>query len=129
MIEIAIYNRLKKDVNINAIVSDRIYPIILPQNLVFPAISYRKQSVDRPGNFDKASDTYANSFFQIDAWSESFAVAKDLHDKIKICLSNFVGLMGDDRIYRIAIESETQVYESIIDAYRISGIFEINHKE
>ncbi len=129
MIEVAIYNKMITDADIASITSDRIYPIILPQNPTFPAITYQKDNVSRPGNFDAAADTYANSFFQIDAWGETFAIAKDLHDKIKTCLNNFVGLMGTDRIYRLAIESETQVYEINIDAYRVTGIFSITHKE
>ena len=129
MIETAIYDRLIADTDIASMVGNRIYPLILPQNPTFPAITYQKEGVTRPGNFDAAADTYAVSYFQIDAWGLTFEIAKDLHDKIKICLNNFVGLMGTDRIYRLAIESETPAYEIKIDAYRVSGMFVINHKE
>jgi hypothetical protein len=129
MMQIDLVNRLLADAGVSSFAGTRIYPIILPQNPLYPAITYSIEDETFGETFDEATTDYVETQVQVDAWGNTYAEAKNLYLAIKASLANFTGMMGSTKVYRLRFESSVEVYESAVKAYRISSIFLITHKE
>lgn len=128
MIEAGLYDYLINDSNINALVSGRVYPIILPQNAVYPCITYRRSGDDR--NYDFAGQTgFVAGFIDIDAWGDTFSAAKGLQKTILTAIKNYKGLMGTVTVDRAFISASVDVYEDSVEKYRCSLATTIWFKE
>jgi len=77
---------LVNDVDVAALVSTRVYNGILPLNPTYPAVTI--QPITEDDNNTLASlPALRWARLQIDAWAETYAGAKDLHDKIRAALN------------------------------------------
>ncbi len=93
MFEEALNMHLASSAGINAIVSDRVYPVMLPQNCPLPAVAYQKISGERIHSLQ--GDTgYTTPVFQITSRAESYAECKALAEQVRLSLQNFTGVMG-----------------------------------
>ena len=82
MSETTIYSILVADSNITGLVSTRIYPILAPQNTTFPYIVYRRISGVSINALEGELGT-TEGRFQIDAYSTSYAEAKNYVNMLK----------------------------------------------
>ena len=73
---------LTDDTDVAALVGTRVYSGILPQNPTYPAVTI--QPITEDDNNTLASRPALRwARLQIDAWAETYAGAKDLHDKVR----------------------------------------------
>lgn len=119
MTEAEVYNLLKNDAGVNALVGGRIYPLVAPQNVVRPYMTYRVISglkIQCMGG-----EIYQGDYrFQIDVWSETYSSAKATSTAVKSAL---VGFMDSNSIsIEDDYEDETELFRQIID-------FKIKDKE
>lgn len=110
MIEEQLFNHLKVNV---ASVSERIYPLIMPQNCVKPALVY---TVVHDGDMQTISGCVISQDvrFQIDIYGNSYAEVKGILTEVKSALYTFdaypIGLNSRD-----GFDSSEELFRQIID--------------
>jgi hypothetical protein len=115
IIEEAIYTYLSGEAGITNLVDQRIYPMILPQDTDYPALTYMRIS-----GLEHHDIEVAYPWFQISCWAKSYSEAKGLANEIKMAFQRFKGKMGGAQgvdvvqgVYlndRDLYDNETQVY-------------------
>ena len=92
-IETALYSYLKDFAGLYALVSTRIYPLILPQNPTLPAVAY--QQISGPRVHAMGNDpgiTYPR--YQFSCWGSTPASAAAVAQQIRLAFENYSGTMG-----------------------------------
>lgn len=117
MIEHVIYSLLSNSVPVSALVSSRIYPIMLPQNAAYPAISYQVSEDGAESSYD-GQGTFQRVSVEIDAWSDTHAGMLTLADEITNTLKNYSGTNSGVVIDKITIDSAVSVFETEIEKFR-----------
>jgi hypothetical protein len=119
--EIQLVAVLRDDPDVSALVDMRIYPDILPQNPVYPSITYFEIDPGAQYCLSGPSDL-TNPQIQVDCWAVTRSGAKDLAAKVKAAIdgaNTFKGLLVAGR----------SIYEDEVDVYRSSLDFSIWYKE
>lgn len=134
-IEEAIYYKLTNDTDVAAIVSTRVYPMKLPPNPTYPAITYQRISTARWHNYAGASGR-ARPRFQIDCWldgsnrAEAYDDARDLATKVRKCLDGFKGdIDTESDVGGVTLDSERDIWEDLAQVHRVTMDFIFPHFE
>jgi len=90
-------------------VGSRIYPLLLPQNPVLPAVTYQRISTSRLHAFERSLLPHPR--FQFNCWAESFPRAKDVAEQVKLALDVYMGAMGAETVCASIIDGERDVYD------------------
>ena len=91
-LEEALYAYLSIEPGLAALISDRIYPVALPQTPTLPAVTYMRVSAPTLQDFSGTIKRLAR--MQFDAWSTSYDEAHQVNDALIAALDNYSGLMG-----------------------------------
>jgi len=118
---------LSNNVSVSALVSDKIYPMVLPQNFAMPAIVYRNNGIEKRSNYDTTSEAFTQTNLTIDAIADTYTQVKAVSQAIFDALHNFRGTQSGNVIYSIEQDSYLELYDDGLEAYRSSRIFLINH--
>lgn len=123
MIETKIYAHLSTTtaITVSSSVSTRIYPIILPQEVTYPAITYFKVIGIKENNLSGYS-SMENSQIQIDCWTETYKEAKNLSTRVH-------SAMGAATAYSAILISDNDIYEDEVDVYRVSQSYSCWNRE
>ena len=99
-----IITRLKADVRINAIVSDRIFPVHVAQDADLPAIMVTITDME---THPTKTATSADDMVELDltVYSRSAKQCFDLAELIRTSLDNFTGTMGGTTVKSFRFES------------------------
>jgi len=89
-IEEAIYAHLIADSGVSALVSTRIYPLMIPQDIALPAIAYQRISGPRQTAHDGPIEIAAGRF-QITCQGTSYGSAKDVANAVRQALDGYAG--------------------------------------
>ena len=116
-VEPKIYTLLSGDALIAALVATRIYPVILPQDVTLPAISYSRVSGGQVNSFDGYSDL-ENPRIQIDVWGETYASVQALAALVHT-------VMDGATTFGALLESDMDFYEDDTLIYRVSMDFSV----
>jgi len=134
-IEDAIYQKLLADPDVTAIVGSgndaRIFPMILPQNIEFPAVHFSRISADRTYSMDGKTGLVV-ARFQFESYSDKNPEeVKNLSEAIRRSLEVFRGQVGDMFINGIFLESDTNLnnFTEQTDLFRYTQDFIIHHQE
>lgn len=128
-IEEALYAKLTSAANLTELVSNRVYPVKLPQNPTLPAITYQRVSTSRYHTHDTGFSGLARPRFQFDCYASSYLGAKNLLEALRATLEGFSGYVGTTRIQGALSQNETDFYEDVSGLYRRSIDFMIHHQE
>lgn len=129
MIDEYLENFLNAQSGVTSIVSDRIYPVILPKKPTYPAITFRDDDHDIDETFS-GNHTLTRSDYFIDAWSKTHTGAIALEAAIRTALKNHSGSFGGINIQRLSIRTiPGMIYEDSVEAYRKTQLFTIWHDE
>lgn len=117
-VELAVKALLVSDLGVSALIADRIYPYVLPENVSFPAVTYQlvssvpAETTDGPG--------LETARIQIDAWSPRRADAVALLIAIDAALSPRLspGQVGFARLASLPDGSQVLVQGAIPGALR-----------
>ena len=112
----------------NAGVSSRVYPVRLPQNAIFPAVTYQRVGGNRISSLSGPSGL-AHPRFQTDVWAETYAESKTIAASIRTALDGYSGTVDTLRIGGSILVSEWERYEPDAALYRVSMDFNIFHDE
>ena len=128
-IEEALFSRLSTFTGLSALVGSRIYPMLMPQNCVNPAITYQKISGAVVQAFQKDTNL-AHPIFQVSCWGKTYQEVKGVAKQIKLALRDFSGLMGGAvPVSAVLIQGEVDDYETDSKTFSIKIDFEIWHEE
>ena len=134
-LEDAIYQKLIADPDVTAIVGSgdeaRIFPMILPQNVEFPAVHFSRVSADRIYSMDGKTGLVA-ARFQFESYSDKTPEeVKALSEAIRRSLEVFQGQVGDIVIHGIFLESDTSLnnFDEQTELFRYTQDFIIHHQE
>lgn len=124
LVEEAVHAHLAADLDVAAVVADRIHPMRMPQPPTLPAIVYQKIAGPRDYTHDGPSGL-VDARVQFSCWDETYAGAKTLADKVRRAVSGFSGLMGggvnvDSAFIENEIDDEddedSALYRTILDS-------------
>lgn len=107
-VETDLKTALENDSGVNGIVSTRIYPVLLPDNVTYPAIAYSLISTNPVG-----SNGCYQSRIQIDGYAATYAAVKSIRDAL-IALANSVNHYTP-QVNVDAYEDDSRVYHQPVD--------------
>jgi hypothetical protein len=109
MIETDIFESLKD------LVSDRCYPLMMPQNPVLPAIVYSRQA-SNPFYRLEGGSSLSQVRVQIDCYARSYEEAKDLASNARSAMesASYKGTMIFDADF---YEPDVKLYRVVLDFY------------
>jgi uncharacterized protein DUF3168 len=102
---------LKADVTINATVSGRVFPNVVPQGTAFPSISYNQVSGVRLRNLPLGPTGRAMPRITINSWAVRYQDARALADAVRLRLNGFTGVIGSMTGCRITLDNEFDTFE------------------
>ncbi len=109
---------------VSALLGNRLYPLVLPQNGRLPAATYQRVSGER--NYDLDGSTGPKRVtLQLDSWAEDYAGAKALAAAIESVLEGYTGPMAGLTVSRSVILREDEDYEDQTKRWRVSVDYQI----
>ncbi len=128
MIEEGLIALLLADTDVATLVSTRVYGVKLPQDPVLPAVICTRIS-ESPEYATEGMIGLSSGRFQIDCWADGLADSRNLKEAVRILLSGYSGTIGSETIRASFQETSTDLYDSELDAHRVSMDFLIWHVE
>ena len=128
LIEDALVNLIKADADLKGVISTRFYPVIMPQNTSFPAMTYLRISGVRQQSHGGASGL-AFARFQFDAWAKRYDDARDASEKLRLIIEGYSGTVLGVVINGILMLNERDGYENDTELYRVSTDYLVQHNE
>lgn|GEM_PF-5706690 len=121
--ETALVYLLENDVDVAAIVGDRVYDE-LPQTPSLPAITYKEISTDIDANVD-----YAKTRVQVTSWAATRSAAKELAKTIRYALQRYRGTVVSVKIEGITFVFSTHVRDPETGYHTMPTDYRINYWE
>lgn len=112
-LETGLYAYLANDAVVSSLVGDRIFPNVVPEGTILPAIRYQRITTNREDTHDVFGEmhAYVRATVQIDSWSTSAQSAMDVGEAVMLALSGFHGDMEGVAIGRVTNIRESDVYD------------------
>jgi hypothetical protein len=126
-IEELIFARLDGFAGLTALVADRVYVGILPQDVALPAVSWRRVTGDRLRAM-VADPGLVRARFQFDAWAETYLAARDVREQLRLALERWSDA-GPPAVQATFFLSEIDLYEDDTELHHLSCDYEINYEE
>lgn len=133
---------LKGDATVAGLVGNRIFPKILPQNVIYPAVRYQRISTARDQfrvlSRSGGKATRQQSRIQVDSWALTEAVAQQVGAAVRGALDGFAGTSAALQIDQLWIEDEGGDTEENVEGgageggahlYRVRQDYLISHGE
>jgi|AMWB02.1.fsa_nt_gi hypothetical protein len=118
----AIVALLVADTAVSTLVSNRIYPVRMPLNVTYPAISIHEIS----GNEDHVTG-HKHNRYQVSCWSTSFSQVQSVKEAVIDCLQRYKGVASGNKIKQISFEGSMDLYEEETKIYHIPLDFIVIH--
>jgi hypothetical protein len=112
------------DAPLQALVVDRVHPLVLPQKPALPAITLQTVSA-LEGAHSEGADGLARPRVQIDAWSERYRSAVEVADRVKALLHGYRGALGDRQCAGAFFADRRDLYEADAKLHRVSQDFHL----
>lgn len=122
--EQAIVNILENDIDVSAIIGDRIFPVVIPQEKSLPAITYERVDTD-PNDTKSGVSTLDVPLIDIDLWGKDFAVLKDLAKKIRTALDRFSGTKQGIIIQSIQYQNQIVGFSSEKELHHLTQTYKV----
>lgn len=121
MLEQDLVTYLSANGELTGMISDRLYPLVLPQSPTLPAVVY--QEIDyAPVVSQSGSSAIEDVRFQFKCWSTTLLEARQVRDILQRALSGYRGYIGSKEITsfvengRSGYDGETGLSYAMIDA-------------
>ena len=113
---------------LTALISVRIYPLILPQSPTLPALTY--QRIDGPREHCMSEDAeVARPRIQIDTWAETDASAKAVATQVRTALQRWADATTSPVVLDSLLDNDEDSYEPDTNIYRVRQDWIIWHRE
>ena len=112
MTEAQVYNLLKNDSGVKALINERVYPLVAQQNVTKPYITYRV--INGLKIQCLGGQIYQGDYrMQLDCYALTYPNVKAISQAVKNCL---IGFMASNNINIIDdYDDETRLFKQIID--------------
>ena len=110
MLQEAVYTRLSTDATVSGLVGTRIYPVLAPEGVALPYITYQRIAVDHVESV-AGSSGLANALVQVDCWAASYAGANALGEAVRLRMQGFRGTVGSQDIQAVLLSSDRDAPE------------------
>lgn len=114
-LDVKVYHALSGASGIAALVSTRIYPLVLPQSSSYPAISYQRIS----NSPQQGSTDLRSTRWQINCWASTYTGAQTLATAVKTALEEYTATATAPRIKMALVVNELDDYDSEANVYRV----------
>lgn len=125
-IEEALKSVLTNDAGVAALVTGRIYPLVLPQKPTYPAMTYQTVA-GAPDMTLTGESGLVKDLFQVDAYGATYAAVKGLARAIRTALNGKQFTVSTVQISSIVMKSSRDLSEPDINIFRVSMDFSILH--
>ena len=124
-VESELRTRLESSTAVSALVSTRVYPTVLPQDVTLPAVSYFKVSGVRTHAMG-TDPGLAHPQVQVSCWGATYTSAHAVKEAVRSALSRWAstGVVLDT-----FLDNEVHLFESDDDTHHIALDFTIHHTE
>lgn len=112
MIETELYAALTSDTTVFAVTSARIYPLIMPQNPTFPAITYERISGQKVNGLDGYLGM-DNAHIMLNIWATRYDTAKELAEDVHDCMNKVTA-------FRALLINDMDGYDQSVGLYVVS---------
>jgi hypothetical protein len=132
-ISVAVRAKLTSDSTVTNLVSTRIYPSVLPQNVTLPAIRY-ETTTSRPASQLSGGAGFATSNVSIDIFGVSHIEAYNVQQAIRESLQDWTGTSNSVEMVSVQVTNIREDYLAPVDAsdvgkYRVDIDVEILHEQ
>ena len=127
-IEEALFYKLANDTAVKALVASRVYPVLMPQDVTLPCLTYQRISTPRLHTHDKAGGT-AHPRFQITVWDDNPKDVATLANAVRTCLDGFKGTVSTVVIQAILSDDDNDGYDPESQIFWRNLDFFIWHEE
>lgn len=88
-VEATLYDRLSNFAGLTALVGNRIYPVVLPEDVTYPAVTYKRMSTV-PNVSCMVEDTgLVRPRFQVAAWGSVYDDLVDIKEQVRSALKRW----------------------------------------
>lgn len=129
MIEKALRKKLISTQTIAQIIGTRVYPIMLPEKAILPALSFGRVSTEGARLSHSGSTGILTSVFEVGCIAKDVEVAKQLARLIRGTFSGFSGSVDGYKIYRTSVENEFDEYDPETGTYQVPVEIYLTHDE
>lgn len=124
-LESQLYRILSADSGVSALVSARIYPLVIPQDVALPAIAY--QRISGPRDHDQLGPTgLQEARMQFTVQASSYASAKAVSEAVRAALDGFGGKSG---ILATFLENEFDSDSDRLDSVTVRADYKLWYRE
>jgi len=112
-----IYDVLKNDVDVAALVSTRIHPVYAPQESAYPLVTF---SIPKGTRFLETKDGASTLDFvplSVDCFSETYDECADLAEKVRVALDRYTGTVATITVDNIVIDEFENDFDEDINKY------------
>lgn len=124
--ESRIVSLLTANTAVTNIVSDRIYPLVIPDLGTKPAVVYTRISESKPKLYDGVS-SLRKVKLQLDCWSTTFAEARALASAVESVLDEYSGTVNTMKFLSITKENQIDKLETTNNDFGVTIDFTINY--
>lgn len=128
MIEAELRTYVLADPVIAAAVGSRMYPRVLPQSVVLPAIAYSRIDTLRQHHLDGA-DGLPRARFQVTAWAKTPLEAANVAHAVRWRLDGVSGALGGSYVGAIRCVGERDIDDVEAGRYGVALDFLIHYQE
>lgn len=130
-IKTAIYSFLTNDIGVAAIVDDRVYPNVIPQQVFDaaskrPCLVYRREGLEQTSNVC-ATELLQKSVFSIDCYARTYEAADMLATAVKAAFESVAGIMAGVAVNRVFLDDEFDLDDPDPGLFRSHLVFSIWH--
>jgi hypothetical protein len=132
VIDNSLYSYLLAQAPLSNLISDRLYPGILPEEAGYPAVAYIRVSTPRLYGIGGPMG-YAEPRIQFSAFARTYAETVNVIAALRTILDGFRGVMGDTNVREISSDNELGEhdggYEPVSKTYQRRIDFYVAHEE
>jgi len=113
-IEEGLYSRLQAVAGVTALVSTRVYPLLVPQEASLPAIAYQRISGPRETAHDGPSGL-AFARMQVTCIGSSYSSAKGVSEAVRAALDGQSGTWGSTVVGACFLDDESDIWSTVFE--------------
>ncbi len=129
-VETIIFSKLTSVAGLTDLVKTRIFPLLAPQDITKPFVTFQRISSGRVKNLQGASFT-AQTRFQIDCYATSYISARQIAEQLRLALDGWSDYTANPAIKGSSLitDSDFSITETDPKLYRVMMEFLITHDE
>ena len=128
-LEDAIYNYLSGYAGLVPLVAQRVYPVILPQTVTLPAVTFSR--VSRVGESDLNGLAWSVARFQFSCWAKKHTTATATAAQVRAAFQDYQGVMGGSggiSVMGADVVNEVDLYSAETGIFHVAVDVKITHK-